>query len=489
MRGIPPSSARPKRETQPAIYIPEQSRLLVLHGSAPSTEMVNFLDKVVSATSLAPTVVNVDKDCPGVSAFEAVSRLTSEAGSGAHFLLCIHGMVSAEHGEFFRQNMHAVSVSDARGGFVSTQHLLSWITADLASRVHRSSSADGVLPFIHLLSCHAGTLRQQLKPGSDLWRSAYFLIYSSKRETNVNACSTAITTAIRYADWCQRRRQAVDPLKLMFLAGVHRGDCMTLMGGDLREPLVWHAPKSEADLAEQRSLAMLQGDCGDVAWLHRMAAALEPAERALLPPLSTRELLSSRIGRDDLRAVAALLNAHPELRDQPSVLGIPPLIEAADVGANRCLALLLGLGADPNARLADGSGSALEMCANVRNIDGLRALLAAGADPNLADPDGFTPMMRAVEKDWKMGIQSLLDHGARMDLRFDGLTPLEAAVEDGCAEAVACLLSAGAGVNEGLTSTLVEFAELNGDHEIADMLELTLLPGRVPQASSGENES
>lgn len=471
MQRIPARSALPRGETQPPVLVPSPSRLLVLYGSNFSTPSIQYLNKIIASTSLAPSVLEIDSNDPRGTARDAVYRLTRNGDAGSHLLLCAHGSVADRQ----RQGKHAVRVSTVATDAVTTRRVLHWITDDLMGSLSSRKTTGGSRPFIHLLSCHAGALRKELKPGSDLWQRAYVLIYSSKRRTSLGASGSAMKTAIRYLGWCERRQREVDPLKLMYLAGLRRGECMTLMGGDLSAPLVWHAPKSAADLSDQRSLAMLQGDPRDVARLHEHAAALTPAELGLLPRTSLRELLSSRLERDDVDSVSALLDAHPELRDAPDILGSRPLLDAAVAMSHRCMARLLACGASPNSVNEAGDVSALALSVYRGDLDGLSLLLDSGADPNLLlDDEGLTALRFAVEYNWKEGISCLLDHGARMDLRVDGLTCLESAAEDGFAEAVECLLSAGAGENDGLSAELVALARANGDRAIADMLEAAL---------------
>jgi hypothetical protein len=430
-------------ETQPVVCIPAPAKLLVLHGSKVSPAVTRHLNRIVNATSLSRQILNIDEERPGSTARDAVQQLTRNGDAGSHFLLSAHGSVPHMPSGFERKGKHSVDISTSADESASTRYVLDWIVRDLAGSASRGLIAGSSRPFIHLYSCLAGKFREELKPGSALWRNAHVLVYSSKRETSLNACGNAMSTAIRYIDWCEREERQVDPLKLMYLAGLRRGECMTLMGGELSAPLVWHAPKSEADLSDQTSLAMLQGDPKDLARFHALVAELTPAERQLLPAASLRELISNRLVRDDVDSVRALLDRHPELRDAHSTLGQPPLAEAASIHANQCLTLLLEYGANPNASTADGDCSALEMCILEKNLYGLSQLLAWHADPDLASADGLTPLRFAVEENWIEGIQQLLNHQARQDLRLDGETCLEFAVRSGFSDAVECLRSAG----------------------------------------------
>jgi len=71
--------------------------------------------------------------------------------------------------------------------------------------------------------------------------------------------------------------------------------------------------------------------------------------------------------------------------------------------------------------------------------------LAAGADPNARDEDGWTPLHLAATYDGAEAVAALLAGGADLNARDeDGWTPLHVAALVGGAEAVAALLDEGA---------------------------------------------
>ncbi len=488
MQPVSQSSRSFKGETQPVVPIAAPTKLLVLHGSEIAPVAIEYLNKIIKATSLSHQTLSVDDHCPGITARDAVNRLARNGDAGSHLLLSAQGWTPSMPKGLERKGKHAVSISAVEATSISTKYVLDRIAFTLAGSQVRRMNAGGSRPFIHIESCGAGVLRKELIPGSAFWRSVNVLVYSSKRYTSLGICGNSISTAIRYIDWCEKNDLDVDPLKLFYLTGLRRGGCLTLMGGDLSAPLFWHAPKSEADLSDRRSLAMLQGDPTDIANLNAQVGTLTQAELDLLPAASRRELMSNRLVSDDLNALQNLLDRYPELCDTPTNLGEPPLIEAASSHADQCLTLLLERGASPNATATDGRVSALEACIDSENLYGLSQLLAWKADPDLMSLDGLTPLRLAIENNWIEGIRCLLDHGARMDLRLDGMTCLEAAVSDGHAEAVQCLLYAGAGEAEGLSSALVESAEAAGHEDIADMLGNALLKGALSRVIGGKDQ-
>lgn len=72
-------------------------------------------------------------------------------------------------------------------------------------------------------------------------------------------------------------------------------------------------------------------------------------------------------------------------------------------------------------------------------------LLAAGANANQHDGEGWSPLHLAALAGWADGIGRLLDHGADIDAATNsGSTPLRFAVQESKTDAVTALLARGA---------------------------------------------
>jgi ankyrin repeat protein len=56
-------------------------------------------------------------------------------------------------------------------------------------------------------------------------------------------------------------------------------------------------------------------------------------------------------------------------------------------------------------------------------------LLAHGADPNAASPDGITPLYGAIMFNQPQMVLWLLEHGAHPNPKYEGKTPLTMALE------------------------------------------------------------
>jgi ankyrin repeat protein len=154
---------------------------------------------------------------------------------------------------------------------------------------------------------------------------------------------------------------------------------------------------------------------------------------------------------------------------------------------------LLMMGADPNVK--QGSLSALHMvamadesiCAGI-----LELLLEYGADPNVRDSVGATPLHDAVLSGKINAVKKLLEHGADVNVRttgaivvmedyagiftestYSGVTPLHLAAYKGYAEIAKILLERGADPNirDDDDLTPLEIAQMRNDAETARVIE------------------
>ena len=157
------------------------------------------------------------------------------------------------------------------------------------------------------------------------------------------------------------------------------------------------------------------------------------------------------------------------------------LLAAAEKNNPADVRALLAMGADPNARAADGS-TPMIYAAHFGDIDGVQALLGAKGDPNLTNrygvgpmheaalradagllrilidagadvelalPQGETPLMLASRTSGLAAVRLLIEHGAKVNVveRWQGETPLMYAAANDRSEVAAALIAAGADVN------------------------------------------
>lgn len=98
-----------------------------------------------------------------------------------------------------------------------------------------------------------------------------------------------------------------------------------------------------------------------------------------------------------------------------------------------------------NARDLSSGETGLHITVERRDLTWTQFLLQEGANPNIADNRGRTPLIAAAQLGWIEGVQALVDGGARTDIANEtGETPLIAAVHARNVELVGVLVAAGA---------------------------------------------
>ena len=150
----------------------------------------------------------------------------------------------------------------------------------------------------------------------------------------------------------------------------------------------------------------------------------------------------------DARAPARVQQAVPHGAQTPDIdERVTRLVKAARDGDAAIVAELLEQKIDPDARNADGHTALLAAATNACG-ECVELLLAAGADPDLSEPDsGWTPLMTAAFFGWADIARQLLDAGAEVNAtnRY-GETALLQATFRGQDAVVEVLLARGADV-------------------------------------------
>ena len=130
------------------------------------------------------------------------------------------------------------------------------------------------------------------------------------------------------------------------------------------------------------------------------------------------------------------------------------LKHAIDIDCSKdVLHTIIAHGADVNATNKQNVTALLSVCRR-RNQEFMYILLNAGADPNIADVDGYTCLHFAVQGRYcKEVIQALIDHGAKVNAaNKQSLTALMIACWEGYTYAISLLLDAGADPNIALAN-------------------------------------
>jgi ankyrin repeat protein len=181
--------------------------------------------------------------------------------------------------------------------------------------------------------------------------------------------------------------------------------------------------------------------------------------------------------------VARLLDAGAAINGRDRRTGATPLLNAAAVGSVETMTLLLGRGADVNARSAAGA-TALMWAAN--DAAKVRLLIDRGADVNVVTESGRTALLLAALSDQSADIvRLLLSRGANpRAIDAGGMTTLLGASVGNDTESIRQLLDAGVNPNtgDGVGFTPLIWAAWKGNH---DAVRLLLARGADVNAQSG----
>jgi hypothetical protein len=146
------------------------------------------------------------------------------------------------------------------------------------------------------------------------------------------------------------------------------------------------------------------------------------------------------------RELEAMLRATPNAVSQYDRTGWTLLHIAAFAGNVETTRLLIGKGADVNARArSKWRNTPLQTAVLTGAYETAKLLLENGADPLVRQAQGVAPMHEAARHARADLVQLLLDHGAELNSRMDdGKTPLAWAIESHRDQLVALLKSKGA---------------------------------------------
>ena len=427
---------------------------------------IKFCTRIAKISHLQNHVLEFGTAKNTITAVHHHLRTTSKQSS--HLMLNVHGRSNGSKGQ---RSHRFVAGSSERREFFTKQ----WLEKLLCPSAEAINSE--TIPFVHVLSCRSKALAEEIKPGTPLWKSGWFILYSSTKVTSVNHFGASLEVMASYLQLCESNDVQAHPLTLFYLAGLARGDCMTLLGGDLQQPLTLHAPKSQRDLERSRSIKLCEGNTLDKARLLLAGIELSSHESSLLPDPNDdfllAQLLATRIERGDMVAVKKIVKDNPKLLNHQQVVGTLPLATIVKNNDPEQMKWMLNQGANINATDSDGY-SLLFFALEFQNTSMLEFLLSNGANPNCPNHESITPLIAAIANGRTKAAELLIKYGADLTWTDEGDTALTLAVSEGQLSVVSCILEHSTDRGTGLSAQLVQQARSNGQEEIARLLEQAL---------------
>lgn len=427
---------------------------------------IKFCTRIAKISHLQNHVLEFGTAKNTITAVHHHLRTTSKQSS--HLMLNVHGRSNGSKGQ---RSHRFVAGSSERREFFTKQ----WLEKLLCPSAEAINSE--TIPFVHVLSCRSKALAEEIKPGTPLWKSGWFILYSSTKVTSVNHFGASLEVMASYLQLCESNDVQAHPLTLFYLAGLARGDCMTLLGGDLQQPLTLHAPKSQRDLERTQSIKLCEGNTLDKARLLLAGIELSSHESSLLPDANDdfllAQLLATRIERGDMVAVKKIVKDNPKLLNHQQVVGTLPLATIVKNNYPEQMKWMLNQGANINATDSDGY-SLLFFALEFQNTSMLEFLLSNGANPNCPNHESITPLIAAIANGRTKAAELLIKYGADLTWTDEGDTALTLAVSEGQLSVVSCILEHSTDRGTGLSAQLVQQARSNGQEEIARLLEQAL---------------
>ena len=427
---------------------------------------IKFCTRIAKISYLQNHVLEFGTAKNTITAVHHHLRTTSKQSS--HLMLNVHGRSNGSKGQ---RSHRFVAGSSERREFFTKQ----WLEKLLCPSAEAINSE--TIPFVHVLSCRSKALAEEIKPGTPLWKSGWFILYSSTKVTSVNHFGASLEVMASYLQLCESNDVQAHPLTLFYLAGLARGDCMTLLGGDLQQPLTLHAPKSQRDLERTESIKLCEGNTLDKARLLLAGIELSSHESSLLPDPNDdfliAQLLATRIERGDMVAVKKIVKDNPKLLNHQQVVGTLPLATIVKNNDPEQMKWMLNQGANINATDSDGY-SLLFFALEFQNTSMLEFLLSNGANPNCPNHESITPLIAAIANGRTKAAELLIKYGADLTWTDEGDTALTLAVSEGQLSVVSCILEHSTDRGTGLSAQLVQQARSNGQEEIARLLEQAL---------------
>ncbi len=336
------------------------------------------------------------------------ARKTGIIGPDTEVFCNMHGTV--RRGGSGRE--HAVLL-DKNSDPVSTQRLITLLRRPDDNEKNDSANWRGN---IHLVSCHVGKLKDEIKPNANgqagLWEQGAVFVHGGKKFVHDDTGFGDMETVVREIALSKRMDgRRPDNMEIMRALMARQAETVTLIGGDLEEPLTMHAPKSVKQIMYDDPAANWRAadahaklDClrvrvsGSDKQRNALINATARSGSGEVPEsLATRVLFTRLLHvkkQEKLNQIIADIKGLPGLIKLRDTAGLTPLLVYCALPRDKTLRVqrhevakrLVELGADVNERDKYGR-MAIHFAARGGDLEMIDALISVGADFSALDGD------------------------------------------------------------------------------------------------------
>ena len=358
--------------------------------------------------------------------------VTDRLKTNANLFLIGHG--------FQQNNAHHLALLD--DSFIVTKDLI-----DLTFNKSTISDQDNTAskPIIHIVSCEAGTLKNEIRPGSHSWKKGYVILYSSRDTINYESTSNSIEAVMRHLQECKSSNRTAKPLELFLHAVRSQGSQITILGGDLHAPITSNFPRTPSEQNDRDILSCLKGDPNDISRLSKIQeeAGLKNKLTRTEKKYQARLMLFNALEDGNVMDVMEILEKYPNTVNLIDYRWRTPLHVCATHTKTLIAYQLISKGAKLDVKDMYGN-TPLHNAFILSNDDLAEILIEKEANFCMPNNNGDTALHLAIESGKLSLVKEMLQHKNKLKLDIcdeEGNTPLMLAAMKGYLNTVKMLLN------------------------------------------------
>ena len=186
--------------------------------------------------------------------------------------------------------------------------------------------------------------------------------------------------------------------------------------------------------------------------------------------------------QNKLDELAKMIDEYPTIVDENDEVGMTLLLIASQIGNRPAVEMLIEKGSDVHRCETISGHSAILEATKMGHYEIVKVLIDSGADPEVRDKFGFTPIIMAVVEKQFDCLATLLGYGVLLERRDDNFdTPLLAAIRCNNIEAVRLLISAGSDITVKTRDdkSIFQLADEMKNDEMIKTLSILKTPSKV----------